>query len=100
VCALARRYGYRIHGPWIPEQNLRFNPAKLLLDPYAHELSGELEYVPEIYGHQSNDEWGNGDLTIRDLRDSAGKVPFSVVSNYRPRLDQSPRSSLGTYLYL
>ena len=40
---------------------------------------------PEIYGHQSKDGWGNGDLTIRDIRDSAGKVPFSVVTNHKPR---------------
>jgi glycogen operon protein len=56
-----QRYGYRIHGPWIPEQNLRFNPAKLLIDPYAHKLTGNVQYVPEIYGHQSKDGWGNGD---------------------------------------
>ena len=95
-----QRYGYRIHGPWIPEQNLRFNPAKLLLDPYAHRLSGELQYVPEIYGHQSEDGWGNGDLTIRDIRDNAGKVPFSVVTDYQPRIiNRIDHRWAHTYIY-
>ncbi len=95
-----QKYGYRIHGPWIPEQNLRFNPAKLLIDPYAHELAGELQYVPEIYGHQSKDGWGNGDLTIRDLRDSAGKVPFSVVTDHKPRhINRIDHQWAHTYIY-
>ena len=95
-----QRYGYRVHGPWIPEQNLRFNPAKLLLDPYAHELSGELQYVPEIYGHQSDDGWGNGDLATRDLRDSAGKVPFSVVTDHKTReIKRLDHLWAHTYIY-
>uniref|UniRef100_UPI00404A2C35 glycogen debranching protein GlgX n=1 Tax=Candidatus Planktophila sp. TaxID=2175601 RepID=UPI00404A2C35 len=95
-----QKYGYRIHGPWIPEQNLRFNPAKLLIDPYAHQLSGELQYVPEIYGHQSKDGWGNGDLTIRDIRDSAGKVPFSVVTDYKPsQINRIDHRWAHTYIY-
>jgi glycogen operon protein len=79
---------------------LRFNPAKLLLDPYAHELSGELQYVPEIYGHQSKDGWGNGDLTICDIRDSAGKVPFSVVTDHKPRqINRIDHRWAHTYIY-
>jgi len=95
-----QRYGYRIHGPWIPEQNLRFNPAKLLIDPYAHALSGELQYVPEIYGHKSKDGFGDGDLTIRDIRDSAGKVPFSVVTAHKPHhINRIDPSWAHTYIY-
>ena len=48
-----QRYGYRIYGTWAPEHGSRFNPAKLLIDPYAHKLTGSLHYVPEIYGHLS-----------------------------------------------
>src|ERR671918_2217218 len=49
-----QRYGYRVHGPWAPEQGHRFNPAKLLIDPYAKSIEGPilwrngntLPYVP------------------------------------------------------
>ena len=95
-----QKYGYRIHGPWIPEQNLRFNPAKLLIDPYAHSITGDLHYVPEIYGHQSKDGYGNGDLTIRDIRDSAGHVPFSVVTDHKPRhIERIDHRWAHTYIY-
>lgn len=80
-----QRYGYRVYGPWNPQQGLRFNPAKLLIDPYTHLLDGEIQYVPEIYGHVNNDGLGDGDIEIRDDRDSAGKVPYSVVTNHKPR---------------
>src|SRR5690606_13855315 len=39
-----QRYGYRVHGPWEPAKGLRFNPSKLLLDPYARALDGELRW--------------------------------------------------------
>ena len=45
------RYGYRVDGPWDPAQGHRFNPHKLLLDPYARGVEGELGYGPETYGH-------------------------------------------------
>ena len=73
-----QRYGYRVYGPWLPEHGVRFNAAKLLLDPYAHAIDGELEYCPEIYGHVAVDEIGNGDLNQRDARDSAGKLEAKV----------------------
>ncbi|MBI3430273.1 MAG: glycogen debranching protein GlgX [Actinobacteria bacterium] len=80
-----QRYGFRVYGPWQPEQGLRFNSAKLLLDPNSHLLDGPIQYLPEIYGHLSEDGLGDGDLTIRDSRDSAGKVPYSVVTHHLPR---------------
>lgn len=80
-----QRYGYRIYGPWSPVQGARFNPAKLILDPYAHAITGALEYVPEIYGHTSSDEFGTGDTRIQDDRDSAPFVPHSVVVPNHPR---------------
>src|SRR5579883_1016959 len=39
-----QRYGYRVHGPWEPEKGLRFNPAKLLVDPYAQAVSGRVDW--------------------------------------------------------
>ena len=80
-----QRYGYRVYGPWNPDQGLRFNAAKLLLDPYAHQLDGEVQYVPEIYSYVSADGLGNGDVNVRDDRDSAGKVPYSVVTGHQRR---------------
>ena len=80
-----QRYGYRVYGPWQPENGVRFNAAKLLIDPYAHQLDGELHYVPEIYGHVSTDGIGAGSTTERDDRDSAGFVPYSVVTNHPVR---------------
>ena len=80
-----QRYGYRVYGPWNPEQGLRFNAAKLLLDPYTHHIDGAVEYVPEIYSYTSADGLGNGDINVRDDRDSAGKVPYSVVTDHKPR---------------
>lgn len=80
-----QRYGYRVYGPWQPEHGVRFNDAKLLIDPYTHLLDGELSYVPEIYGHVASDGTGAGDVSVRDRRDSAGAVPLSVVTDYRAR---------------
>ena len=80
-----QRYGYRVYGPWLPEHGVRFNAAKLLLDPYAHVIDGEVTYSPEIYGHVATDAYGAGDLNERDARDSAGKVPYSVVTDHGPR---------------
>ena len=80
-----QRYGYRVYGPWQPENGVRFNAAKLLIDPCTHQLDGQLEYVPEIYGHVASDGIGSGDNTARDDRDSAGHVPYSVVTNHAVR---------------
>ena len=70
-------YGYRVHGPHQPEQGHRFNPNKLLLDPYARAHIGELEWNPAIFGYQME----SGDDTTFDERDSAPFVPKSVVVN-------------------
>ena len=85
-----QRYGYRVYGPWQPENGVRFNAAKLLLDPYTHALDGELFYTPEIYGHVATDAIGTGDLTLRDDRESAGKVPYSVVTHHGARAIHRP----------
>ena len=94
------RYGYRIYGPWRPDQGWRFNPNKLLIDPYAHLLSGELINVPEIFGHQSLDALGNGDLQIQDQRDSAPFVPLSVVTeNHRREISRPNTPWNKTIIY-
>ena len=95
-----QRYGYRVYGPWRPEQGWRFNPAKVLIDPYAHLLDGELRYSPEIFGHQSTDALGNGDALIQDNRNSLGFVPLSVVTSHSPRIINRPHTPWKrTFIY-
>ncbi|HEY5247101.1 MAG TPA: glycogen debranching enzyme GlgX, partial [Dermatophilaceae bacterium] len=72
------RYGVRAHGPWQPAQGLRHNADKLLLDPYARAIEGEVTWRPEVFGHNM-DEQLQGDPDIRDERNSAAYVPRSVV---------------------
>jgi glycogen operon protein len=67
------RYGYRVDGPWDPEQGLRFNPHKLLLDPFARAVSGELRVDPAIFGYDL------ADPMLRSGLDSAPYTQRSVV---------------------
>ena len=70
-----QRYGYRVHGPWDPWRGARWNPHKLLLDPYARAVDGEWVLDDAVFGHVR----AHGDDTVRDDRDSAPHVPRSVV---------------------
>jgi glycogen operon protein len=69
-------YGYRAHGPYEPRAGYRFNPNKLLLDPYARELHGELMWSDALFGYRVGSN--RGDLTF-DRRDSARAMPKGVV---------------------
>jgi glycogen operon protein len=69
-------YGYRVHGPYEPEQGHRFNPNKLLLDPYAREYVGQLRWDHACFGYTIGAE--GDDLTF-DERDSAPFMPKCVV---------------------
>ena len=60
-------YGYRVHGPYDPAGGHRFNPNKLVLDPYAKALEGKLTWNPAVFGYQME----TGDDTTYDTRDSA-----------------------------
>ena len=71
-----QRYGFRVHGPWDPESGQRFNAAKLLMDPYAKALTGELDWDHTVFGYRI----GEDDLVMDD-RDSSAHVPKSVVAN-------------------
>jgi isoamylase len=70
-------YGYRVHGPWEPARGHRFNPHKLVLDPYARRLVGELVWHSAVFGHQLSDP--ALDLSFSKL-DSAPYVPKSCVT--------------------
>ena len=86
------RYGYRVHGPWDPAQGHRFNPAKLLIDPSAHRVEGDLP----------DDERLHGGMWQPDRRDSAAVAPKSQVVDLRYdwRGDKPPRTPWGeTVIY-
>ena len=70
------RYAYRVHGPYDPNNGHRFNPAKLLVDPYAKSIDGFLRWNDALFGYTI----GHLDVDLsRDDRDSAPFVPKSVV---------------------
>jgi isoamylase len=84
-------YGFRAHGPYAPEQGHRFNPHKLLLDPYARALEGRLKWSDAVMGYKIGSP--RGDLSF-DTRDSAFAVPKAVVSDpsFSWGTDQAPRT--------
>jgi isoamylase len=71
-------YGYRVYGPYEPQHGHRFNPAKLLLDPYATAISGSLRWTDTLFGYRLTSP--RADLSI-DRRDSAAAMPKSVVTD-------------------
>ncbi|MCV2511637.1 glycogen debranching protein GlgX [Leclercia pneumoniae] len=86
------RYGYRVHGPWDPANGHRFNPAKLLLDPYALQVEGELRDTGLLCGG----------LDQPDSRDSAPAAPKGVViaDRYDWEDDSPPATPWGnTVIY-
>jgi glycogen operon protein len=72
-CGPGTIYAYRVYGPYDPEQGHRFNPQKLLLDPYARALSGKLNWDDSVYGYQQANNH------IADNQDSAASVPKAMV---------------------
>ena len=70
-----QRYGYRVEGPWDPHNALRFNPHKVLVDPYAKALTGDVDWKAPIYPYKVE----TGDDTSFDEQDSARGVPKCVV---------------------
>jgi len=76
-------YGYRVHGPYEPEEGHRFNPNKLLVDPYARELVGELRWDDALFGYTVGHP--DEDLSF-DSRDSAPFMPrCRVMESAGPR---------------
>ena len=88
-----QRYGYRVEGPWEPEHGLRFNAKKLLVDPYAKAISGDVDYKAPIFAY---DVQGGDDLK-RDDQDSAAGVPKSIVidNKFNWESDCSPETPLA-----
>jgi len=68
-------YGYRVHGPYDTAKGLRCNPAKLLIDPYARAMRGQVSFGPEVFDYDRGNHHAPSPL------DSAGHVPFSLVTD-------------------
>ena len=69
-------YGYRVHGPYEPERGFRFNPHKLLVDPYAKRLTGRIVWSDAHFGYRAGSP--RADLSF-DRRDNARGMPKAVV---------------------
>src|SRR5690349_18608678 len=84
-----QRYGFRVHGPYDPAQGLRCNPNKLLLDPYAKAIDGQIDWAPAVFGYDFKTKKRNDD-------DSAAHMPKSVVTNpyFDWGVDRPPRTPL------
>ena len=74
-----QRYGYRVDGPWDPNNGLRFNKNKLLVDPYAEAICGLVDWKQPIFSY----EVASGDDLKKDDQDSAAGVPKSVVVSHQ-----------------
>ncbi|HET9058824.1 MAG TPA: glycogen debranching protein GlgX [Acidimicrobiales bacterium] len=70
---IGQRYGVRVHGPWDPAQGLRCNGDKLLLDPHAHAIEGEVVWGEEVFGHLFEDPMAP------NTADSAAAMPKCVI---------------------
>jgi glycogen operon protein len=83
-------YGYRVYGPYQPEAGHRFNPNKLLLDPYAKKIFGQLHWSDALYGYRVGS--GRDDLSF-DRRDSAAAMPKAIIVDnlYNWGDDSAPR---------
>src|ERR671912_742126 len=87
-----QRYGYRVDGPWEPEAGHRFNPAKLLFDPYARALTGGVDWDAPVFGYPL----GSGDDLVRDDNADAWGVPKGIVidGSFPWGDDRRPNTSL------
>jgi glycogen operon protein len=70
-----QHYGLRAHGPWAPRDGLRCNPAKLLLDPHATAIDGQIIWGEEVFGHHF------ADPNLANEADSAPFMPKCVVTD-------------------
>jgi len=88
-------YGYRVHVPHSPQEGMRFNPNKLLLDPYARAISGDLVWDNSLFGYQIDSEVG--DMSFSES-DSAPFMPKSVVVDmaYDWKGDRPPEISYNS----
>ncbi len=87
-------YGYRAHGKYAPEQGLRYNGAKVLLDPYARAISESFQWGSEHFAYSTE----SGDDRIIDKRDNAATALKGVVVDDLPRASRGPQTPWGETL--
>ncbi|HEY2370731.1 MAG TPA: glycogen debranching enzyme GlgX, partial [Polyangiaceae bacterium] len=110
------RYGFRVHGPYDPKLGLRFNPNKLVADPYAHAFDGKVDPRAPTAGEddfeidERDDAWGVPKSVVVDRRfdwqgDARPKIPWSETVIYEAHVkglsrlhSQVARESRGTYM--
>ena len=113
-----QRYGYRVHGPWDPGQGARCNPNKLLLDPYAKAVSGQVDWDPAVFSYNLGDSGSVNNsnsgphmmhgVVINPFFDWSGdrslRIPYSETIIYEAhvkgmtaRHPEVPESQRGTY---
>ena len=88
------RYGIRAHGPYDPANGLRFTPAKLLVDPYAKSLDGEIKWGPDVFGYEF--ESPEDDLDISETPDDASMPKCVVVDDQFDWGDDQPAGTSWT----
>ncbi len=98
-----QRYGFRVHGPYAPHYGHRFNPNKLLIDPYAKAIEGTVDYAVDlnILPYVPNPDTEDADLELDD-EDDAAAIPKSVVvdSGFDWQGDEPPRTPFAdTVIY-
>jgi glycogen operon protein len=85
-------YGYRVHGPWDPERGLRFNPAKVLVDPYAQAIANDVVWSAAMFPYKLGGP--QGDLAIDETDNATGAPKSVVVDNvFNWDNDRAPRTS-------
>ncbi|MBV9404685.1 MAG: glycogen debranching protein GlgX [Acidobacteriaceae bacterium] len=91
--SIGQLYGYRFHGPYAPEKGQRFNPAKLVIDPYAKAIAGRVNWDYPIFSYKLADS--GGDLSRSEEDDAAG-MPKGVItsSHFDWQNDRSPETQL------
>lgn len=84
-------YGYRVHGTFDPQNGFRYNPNKVLIDPYAKSIAGPVKWHESVFGYDVNHPHPDKDLTFNEL-DSAPYIPKSVVidQNFDWEGDKAP----------
>ena len=87
-------YGYRVYGPYDPERGMRFNSSKLLIDPYAKAIAGQVNWADEMFGYVVG---GPQEDLARDFRDDAWGIPKAAVIDHA--FDWGDDKRLGTPLH-
>ena len=83
-------YGYRVHGPYQPEEGHRFNPNNLLIDPYAKAITGRIQWSNALFAYKVGGEKQDLEMSTEN---SAGGVPKCVVidsAHMGPTVDAIP----------